>query len=71
MSNKEAIEFIKEQVYGWVGNLLRDLDAQGAPVSTNDVATALEQVAYMVHSEPTTEDFENFLNDLNDGRGYE
>jgi hypothetical protein len=68
MSN-QAQEFIKEQVYGWVGNLMRDLDARGIQVDTDDVATALEQVAYMVHMEPTKEDYENFLRDLNDGRG--
>lgn len=71
MSNPQAIEFVKEQVYGWVGNLMRDLDAQGQPVSTNDIATALEQVAYMIHSDPTMEDFDNFLREINDGRGYE
>ena len=69
--NQQAVEFIKSQIEAWIGNLMRDLDARGIEVSTNDVAIALEQVAYMVHSEPTTEDLNNFLREINDGRGWE
>lgn len=69
--NLPAIEFIKEQVYGWVGNLMRDLDAQGTPVELNEVAVALEQVAYMLDAEPSKEEYDDFLRQINDGRGTE
>lgn len=70
MPNSEAVGFIKVQIEAWIGNLMRDLDARGVPVDTEDVAIALEQVAYMVHSEPTKEDFDNLLRDLNEGREW-
>lgn len=69
--NEQAIDFIKTQVEAWIGNLLRDLDARGIQVDTEDVAIALERVAYAAHSEPTTEDLNNFLREINDGRGWE
>jgi hypothetical protein len=71
--SREVIEFLKENIYGWVGNLMRDLDAQGVEISPQDVASALEYVAYCidVDSEPSPEDFDDFLRDLNDGRGSE
>lgn len=69
--NEQAIEFIQEQVTAWIGNLMRDLDSRGIEVSTEDVATALERVAHAAHSEPTKEDLDNFLREINDGRGWE
>lgn len=71
MMDKPTIEFVKESIYGWIGNLMRDLDAQGIEIEPKDVAIALEQVAYMIDQEPTKEDFDEFLRDLNDGRGNE
>lgn len=69
--DKPTIEFVKESIYGWIGNLMRDLDAQGIEIQPKDVAIALEQVAYMIDQEPTKEEFDDFLRDLNDGRGNE
>jgi len=69
--NEQAIGFIQEQVTAWIGNLMRDLDARGIRVDTEDVAIALERVAYAAHSEPTKEDLDNFLREINDGRGWE
>lgn len=67
----EAMQFVRDTVYGWVGNLMRDMDAQGTPLDPKDIATALEQVAYEVDQQPTKEEFDDFLRDLNDGRGTE
>lgn len=69
--NKEAIEFVKEQVFGWIGNLMRDAEAKGYPLDPTDIASALEQVAWMVDARPTNEEFNEFLEELNDGRGRE
>lgn len=67
--DQRAVEFVKEQIYGWVGNLMRDMDAQGTPVEPEDIAEALEQVAYMVDAKPGQPDFDEFLRDLTDGLG--
>lgn len=67
----QAIEFVKQSVFAWVGNLMRDMDAQGTPLNQQDIAAALKQVAYMVSQEPTKEEYDDFLRNLNDGRGNE
>jgi hypothetical protein len=69
----EAIAFIKEQILGWIGNLMRDLDARGYPVSLEEVGTALSLVIDEVAEMDVEHDksFDDFLRDLNDGRGQE
>lgn len=71
MSDRDTVEFVRDLVYQWVGNLMRDADAQGAYIDINDVATALDEVVGMLNETPVDADFEEFLRDLNDGRGTE
>lgn len=70
MSNP-TVKFMRETIYGWIGNLMRDLDAQGEPVSIEDVAEALDDVLQAIDTASIKADFDEFLRDLNDGRGHE
>jgi len=69
--NHDAIEFIWTNIHGWVGNLMRDLEAQGTEVSLEDVATALDRVSFEITNMPDAKGYDDFLRDVNDGRGDE
>lgn len=67
----DDIRFMKGQFLAWIGNIMRDADAQGDPIDVESVVVALEEVAEELANRPTDQDFNDFLADLNDGRGTE
>lgn len=69
--NRDDVDFVRDQIYAWIGNLMRDADAQGYALDLMDVTVALEEVAFKLDQRPDAEDFDEFLRDLNDGRGNE
>lgn len=68
----EYVADIKRILTGWIGNLMRNMDAEGEFVSVAAFSQALEDLACEI--DPTRvnkDDYDNFLKDLNDGRGQE
>lgn len=67
----EVMGFIYDNIYGWIGNLWRDLDAQGIEVDPMAVAWALRAVAEEIDPEDGTNDFDGFLAELEEERDCE
>lgn len=59
--------FIAGQITGWVGTLMRHLDAQGTPVEIEDVVLALKMVIDSINPTPGNDEFNDFLASLNEG----
>jgi len=71
MTDPKAIAFVKTTIYGWIGNLMRDMDAQGLPLSLEDISVALDEVSFDINQPvPNDREYEDFLRDQ-DGRGQE
>ena len=57
---EEAINFFKNYFRGWMGNLMRDLDAQGMEVPLGMYANALQELADEIN-EDLHSDVDDFL----------
>jgi len=68
MTEPRAVAFVRENVQGWVGNLMRDMDAQSTPLDVDDVAKGLRQVAELLTTEFNADEFTEFLREQNEGR---
>lgn len=61
MTNHEAVEFMWTTIHQWVGNLMRDMEARGIELSLDDVANALDRVAFEITSLPEGDEYDDFL----------
>ena len=41
MTIHDPVDFVRDTIYGWIGNLMRDLDAQGIELTVDEVAEAV------------------------------